>query len=493
MILTNPDELRTVAMQNLPFEPTEKQSALVDSLSRFIVLHSDTDVYIVNGYAGSGKTSIIGALIKGMKQLKMNCVMLAPTGRAAKVAGKFAGITASTIHKRIYRATSADPAQRRFVLAHNGERDTIFFVDEASMITHRGEKGHSLLEDLVEYVYSGDNCALVLTGDTAQLPPPGESTSPAMSPAVLRCLGLNPFGVTLHTTMRQQENSGILYNATLVRTEMTRVATLIGNAVKAGTNPTDALKPEDMKLKLHFGNFDDFRNIQMIDFADELSSSWANVGKEETLIITRSNRRANMCNRDVRNRVLYADEALLRGEMLVISKNDYYWGKVNKSRNFIANGETAIVEWIGSVETKYGHSFADAELRFPADNTTIGCKILLDSLESEGPAMSRSDMLTLYEKVLADYQEGELSTRMRKAAENPYFNAMQVKYAYCVTCHKSQGGQWTDVYIDMSGIAVSPESYIEFLRWLYTAITRATRRVFLLASPLPSDLPSEDW
>lgn len=467
------DELREAALSRLPYTPTDRQEKLIGTLAKFVVAHSDTDVYILNGYAGSGKTSIISALVRGMESLHMRYVLLAPTGRAAKVLSSYGGVAASTIHKRIYRAMSPDPTSHEFTLAHNGERDTIFIVDEASMVTDGGDDRRSVLRNLVEYVYTGDNCALIFVGDTAQLPPPGEDTSPAMSPAVLKSLGLRPFGTTLETPMRQRQGSGILHNATIVRSGLTEDAN--------GIMPRLELKP-----------FSDIQIVEPVDLADELSTSWATVGKDQTLIITRSNRVANACNRDVRNRVLYADEALLRGELLVIAKNDYYWGKRNKTRTFIANGETAIVEWTGSSEEKFGMHFVNAELRLPSDDTIVGAKILLDSLNAEGPNLSRYETQRLYNAVLATYTEGAISTRMKKASDDEYFNALQAKYAYCVTCHKAQGGQWKHVYIDMSALAVTPDTLREFLRWLYTALTRATEKVFLIGCRMPSDVET-DW
>lgn len=469
-MLATAEELETATLRRLPFTPTDIQHRLVSTLSKFVIHHKETDAYILNGYAGSGKTSIISALVRGMLSYHIKCVLMAPTGRAAKVLSEYGdGIKATTIHKRIYRGNGPDPVAREFVLARNNDHDTIFIVDEASMVTDGGDERRSVLRHLVEYVYSGDNCALILVGDRAQLPPPGEAVSAAMSPSVLKSLGLRPFGTTLETPMRQREGSGILYNATLIREELERDSDR-GN------------------LKFRFGGFSDFKNILPIDFADELSTSWAEVGKEETLIITRSNRIANVCNRDVRNRVLYADEALMRGERLVISKNDYFWGKKNKGRELIANGETAIVEYIGQTENRYGLQFADVEIRLSSDDSIIGAKLLLDSLECDGPSLPRFEMERLYNNVLQDYTEGELSTRMRKAADDPYFNALQAKYAYCVTCHKAQGGEWKHIYIDMGSLAVTPETYTEFLRWLYTALTRATEKVVLVGSRLPSDV-----
>lgn len=465
----SPQELYNSTLEFLSFRVTPAQDRLIMTLSKFATMHGDTDAYILNGYAGSGKTSIIAALVKAMKRYNMKCVLLAPTGRAAKVLSNYGGgLPASTIHKRIYRATSPDPTMRQFMPAHNGERDTLFIVDEASMITDGRDERFSVLRNLVEYVYSGDNCAIIFVGDTAQLPPPGEQESPAMTPSILRELGLRPFGTTLETPMRQREGSGILYNASIVRECL-------------------AKKTPDLPV-LRFGNFKDFRAIESVDFADELATSWAQVGRDETIIITRSNRVANICNRDVRNRVLYADEALLRGERIVIAKNDYHWGKEQKVRDFIANGETAIVEWIGSTEHIFGYDFADVELRFPSDDALIGTKLLLQSLESEGPALSQYDMQQLFRKVFETYTEGELSTRLKKASNDPYYNAIQAKYAYCVTCHKAQGGQWKHVYVDMSGLAVTPDTFREFIRWLYTAMTRATERIYLVGCRLPSDI-----
>ena len=308
-------------------------------------------------------------------------------------------------------------------------------------------------------VSSAPGCAMVLVGDEAQLPPVGMTESPAMNPDRLRGLGLNPICFTLDVPVRQTHESGILHNATIVR--------------HALYSPPD---PEIFALSA--GAFPDVEVVSSSELADSLSDSWTQVGPEETLIVTRSNKRANNFNRAIRNMVMMAEEPLQRGDRIIIAKNDYFWSRQNNMRNFIANGDSAEVTWVGKTEKAYGRYFVDVELHMHSDNVTVGAKIMLRSLVAEGPSVPRDEMERLYNRVLSQY-EGELSHKIKGVMEDPYYNALQAKYAYCVTCHKAQGGQWRHVYIDMGAIpqdAIGPEFY----RWLYTSFTRATEKVFLI-------------
>lgn len=446
------------ALAHLSFEPLPGQFVLLNSLAAFITGHGPRDVFVLNGYAGTGKTSLVGAMVKAMKESGLNMVMLAPTGRAAKVASRFAGVRSSTIHKRLYRGNSADPSNTHFYLAQNTDKDTIFFVDEASLIGDNGSR-QSLLALLTLHVYSAPGCAMILLGDEAQLPPVGLEESPAMQTKRLRELGLNPICHTLDVTVRQAADSGILHNATLIR------QALFGNA-------------DPLRFRLDIKGFCDIEKISSRDLADFLSDSWGKVGQEETLIITRSNRRANNYNNAIRNLVMGADEPLQRGDRLIVAKNDYYWSRQNKLDNFIANGDSAEVTWVGKTEKMYGRYFTEVELRLLNDDTTLAAKVMLRSLMAEGPSIPRQEMERLYNRVLDAY-EGELSHKIRGVMNDPYYNSLQVKYGYCVTCHKAQGGQWRHVYIDMANI--DPESLgPDFYRWLYTSVTRATEKVFLV-------------
>lgn len=457
-------ELAEAAIGALPFSPLEGQAVALWKMAEYVAAGMWRDVFVLNGYAGTGKTSVVAALIKALSHFKMKAVVLAPTGRAAKVAGNMAGRQASTIHRRIYHMETLQGGEMQIRLSANRDQNTVFIVDEASLITD-SPRG-SLLRDLVRYVYSGQGCKMILVGDTAQLPPVGQADSPAMNLERLKAIGLAPFGHTLDVPVRQAAESGILYNATLVRGILARMLAAEASGVGAG------------QLPLKLSGFPDIRAVSSLDLADELSTSWSEVGVEETLIITRSNGRANRFNQAIRNMVMYAEEPLQQGDRLVIAKNDYYWGRHNKMKTFLANGETVTVNWVGKPEKQFGRWFVDTELAL-ADGTEIGAKIMLRSLMAEGPAIPRQEMQKLLQVVI-DGTEGEGPTeRVMAAMENPYYNAIQAKYAYCVTCHKAQGGQWKHVYVDMGGIPADAMG-TDFYRWLYTALTRATEKVYIL-------------
>lgn len=457
-------DLAALTTSLLPFSPNEGQLALIHALAAFIERHGERDVFLLNGYAGTGKTSILGALVKAMHLRKLPTIILAPTGRAAKVAASMAEDKASTIHKRIFRGNSTDPSNATFFLAENRNAYTTFIVDEASLITDSPYFSASILQQLTRHVYSAPGSAMILVGDVAQLPPVGQSESMAMNADRLSQIGLNPIRFSLDKPVRQAQESGILHNATIVR------QALFSN-----------LPPE--KFALSVGGFPDISVISSNELADTLSDSWGSVGVEETIIVTRSNRRANNFNRAIRNIVLFADDPLQQGDRIVISKNDYYWSKINNLKNFIANGETAEVTWVGRKEKAFGRWFCDVELRLPDVDTPVAAKIMLRSLVAEGAALPREEMERFYNIVMAD-TEGELSHKIKAAAESPYYNALQAKYAYCVTCHKAQGGQWRHVYIDMGAIPADAVGE-DFYRWLYTSITRATEKVFLINPTIP--------
>lgn len=452
-------DLAQTAISLLPFVPNEGQYALIHALEAFILRRGPRDVFVLNGYAGTGKTSVMGAMVKAMQAFSRKAVILAPTGRAAKVAAAMAGDKASTIHKRIFRGNSTDPSNSNFFLAENRNSDTTFIIDEASLIADGPDFNSSLLLQLTRHVYSAPGSAMILVGDTAQLPPVGQTESRAMNPERLIAAGLNPIWFSLDVPVRQAHDSGILRNATIVR-----------QALFANT-PVE-------RFFLSVKGLPDISAISSRDLADLLSDSWAAVGMEETLIITRSNKRANNFNRAIRNMVMYAEEPLQRGDRIVISKNDYFWSKLNKLDNFIANGETAEVTWVGKNEKAYGRWFVDVELKLQDVEAPVAAKVMLRSLVAEGASLGRDEMTRFYNLVMASV-EGELSFKLKAVAESPFFNALQAKYAYCVTCHKAQGGQWRHVFIDMG--AIPPDAVgADFYRWLYTSITRATEKVFLI-------------
>lgn len=455
-----------IAASKLPFKLLDSQRQVLNAMDTFIHGQNPREVFVLNGYAGTGKTSIVGAFIRTLEELKIPVVLLAPTGRAAKVASQLSSHRASTIHKRLYRGNSLDPGNTSFFLAPNESANTIFIVDEASLIPDYNDN-RSLLSHLIHHVYSAPGCKLMLIGDEAQLPPVGETESRAMNPDRLKAAGLYPLCHTLSIPVRQTADSGIIRNATIVR-EMMRI-----------NDPS--ILPE-----LEVDGYADIKVVSSTDLPDLISASWQSVGVDETLIITRANWRANEYNRAIRNLVMFADSPIQRGDRLVISKNDYYWSRKNKLSNFLANGETAEVTWVGKMQKAYGRWFCDVELT-PTDGTPLTALLMMRSLVCDGPSLPRAEMERFYNRVLDNY-DGEISHKIKGTLEDPYYNALQAKYAYCVTCHKAQGGQWKHIYIDMSGI--DPESLdTDFYRWLYTAITRATERVYLINPTLPGLRP----
>lgn len=407
----------------------------------------------------------MGALVKTMNEMKMNTVLMAPTGRAAKVLSNMAGKPAMTIHKSIYRQQKFNLSFEGFNLMDNRNNHTLFICDEASMISTINESYHfgtgNLLDDLIEYVYAGNQCRLLLIGDSAQLPPVGQKRSPALEIGKLQEYGLEVMSAELTEVARQQLDSGILANATMLR-----------NMLNQGM--TDSLP------KIMHKNFPDVKRIDGYEFLEELSNSYSHNGLDDTIIITRSNIRANKFNQAVRNQILYREDELCAGERLLVVKNNYYWGKEFENFPFIANGDTVTVRRVRSEIEMYGFRFAEVEIELPDYDVETEVIVLLDTLMADGPSLSQEDQQRLFEAVMMDYPEIRNQRDLIKAVkENKYFNALQVKYAYGVTCHKSQGGQWNDVYLDLGYI--NPDHLgIDFYRWLYTAFTRAKNTLFLV-------------
>ncbi|MDE5724592.1 MAG: AAA family ATPase [Duncaniella sp.] len=459
------DEFAASVTANLPYSPNKQQELLIGALSRFCSSASPSDsVFIINGYAGTGKTSLTGALVKSLVSVRRPVVLLAPTGRAAKVFSAHAGHPAYTIHRKIYRGPTGDLTGGNTMMQRNTLSNAVFIVDEASMIGDSTSEGNtSLLEDLVEYVFTGDNCRLILIGDVAQLPPVGSTDSPAMSAATFKRLGLHVSRATITDTARQAADSGILRNATWLR-----------RAMLVDPLPTPRLVTD---------GYDDVHAIEGDDVVDVIGECYRADGAGETIVVTRSNKRATAFNLGIRTRILDLEEELCKGERLLVAKNNYMWSAKIKELDFIANGDVGVVTAIHSVEERYGFRFANITLNLPDRDTDVECRIFLDTLTDESSSIDREKMQQLAEACMADPERNspDLSweQRLRRLRTDPYFNALQVKYAYAVTCHKAQGAQWANVVVDLGGIA--PESRgLDFYRWLYTATSRATRRLFFL-------------
>ena len=463
-------KIGTSILAALPYEPNEQQMQVVAAFSKFVADDDERTTFLLNGYAGTGKTSLAAAVVSGLEHLKMKSVLLAPTGRAAKVFSSYSGHSAYTIHRKIYQSRRYDPQDMHFSLARNPHKDTIFFVDEASMIANSSSEGAvfgtgCLLDDLITYVYSGERCRLVLLGDVAQLPPVGYTTSPALACSTLRSYSLTVYELSLTDTARQRKDSGILANATLLRRILAS-----GNL----TAPT-----------LEVSAYPDVEVVGGDTLAESVEHCYATDGTDATIIITRSNRRAVMFNQGIRARVLYMEAEITTGDMLLVAKNNYFWAEGYDQIDFIANGDVAVVRRISEVTNLYGFRFADVTLEFPDYQVELDAKILLDALYAEAPALTRDENERLYQNVMADYADvSRKSERYRLMKQNPFFNALQVKFAYSVTCHKAQGGQWKNVFIDMGYIPEDAYSNVDFYRWLYTSFTRATRHIYLINPPL---------
>jgi ATP-dependent exoDNAse (exonuclease V) alpha subunit len=466
------DELKYRILQALGLPPTAEQEQALGVFSSF--MFDSGELYhgvamILRGSAGTGKTTLAGAIVRAMAALEQKLMLLAPTGRAAKVFSLYSGHDAYTIHRRIYRQKSAGDLSS-FSLNDNLYRDMLFIVDEASMISNGSgstsmEFGSGcLLDDLMQYVYNGQNCRLLLIGDKAQLPPVGEEDSPALMAQVLRGYGLKVYECDLNQVLRQSEESGILWNATRIR-QMSQGASIVLPQIRIKGFPDIRLMP---------GN----------ELVESLCSSYSRVGMDETMVVTRSNKRANIYNQGIRNTILDREDELCRGDLLMIVKNNYYWTENMKEISFLANGDHAVVQRVRRVQTLYGFRFAEVTMQFPDYNDfELTATVILDSITTDAPALTREQQRHLYEAVLEDYAYmTRKDEKMKKLKSDPFYNALQVKFAYAVTCHKAQGGQWAHVYIDQ-GYMTDDMLTSDYIHWLYTAFTRATEKLYLVNWP----------
>ena len=454
---------------NFPHVFTNDQARALDKIAEFIFLPDNNRIFLLKGYAGTGKSSLIGSLVKTMNGFNQKSVLLAPTGRAAKVFSGYAAQPAFTIHKKIYRQQKFSEGISKFSLAENLHKHTLFIVDEASMISNVAADfavfgSGRLLDDLIEFVYSGEGCRLLLLGDTAQLPPVKEESSPALDPESLKSYGLEVSESTLTEIVRQEEESGVLFNATMLR-----------NALKSG-------QTQDYP-KLNVDTFADVKRITGTELIEEISSAYQRDGVEETIVISRSNKRVNAYNNGIRNAILYREEELSNGDLLMITKNNYYWTDNFENIDFLANGEFVEIVRIRGYEEMYGFRFCNVWLRHKDYDVEFEAKINVDALHTEVPGLTREQNDALFSAVMEDYADiPQKRNRYKKMKENPYFNALLVKYGYAVTCHKAQGGEWKNVFLDLGYVNTS---YLgeNFYRWLYTSITRSSEMLYLVNLP----------
>ena len=502
------DELKYKILQQFGFPPTQEQAHALEVFAEFLTDRDPHAVMILRGSAGTGKTTLSGAIVRTLKEIRQKVMLLAPTGRAAKVFSLNSGSPAYTIHRRIYREKSFSGVEGQFNLNDNLYTDTLFMVDEASMIANMGLGGMSfgsgcLLDDLVHFVYQGRNDRLLLIGDKAQLPPVGEEESPALHAAMLEGYGLKVYECDLNEVLRQSEESGILYNATMIRQMITH---------------------DDITQlpKIHFAGYSDIKPMPGAELIEALADSYHHVGLDDTIVVTRSNKRANIFNQGIRNMVLDREEELSQGDILMIVKNNYYWmeeerkkikekeieerrvksegtesgtatHKVQSSKfqvqsndipAFLANGDRAKVLKVRRRIDLYGFRFATLLLQFPDyGNYELEATVLLDTLTSEAPALTNEQQEQLFHQIEEDYQDIPLKAdRMKAIRQDQFFNALQVKFAYAVTCHKAQGGQWAHVYVDQ-GYMTDDMLNPDYIHWLYTAFTRATEMLYLVNWP----------
>ena len=457
----------------IPFEPNAEKDGLFTALGAFIISRDPRKAFILRGYAGTGKTSVMSAVIRALKKLNQPCILLAPTGRAAKVLSRYSGEQAYTIHKQIYRQNQL--GVEAFSLSDNLHRNTLFIVDEASMLSANRDNttfgSGCLLDDLVRYVYNEKGCSLLLLGDDAQLPPVGSTASPALDAEYMQhSYQLSVVSFQLTQVARQALDSGILSEATRIRERITKVRQW---------SRIDSTQP------VHSNNRDIIR-LKGEEVIESLENSWLEVGPEETLIIARSNKMTNLYNGGVRARVLYKEEDLSNGDRIMVTKNNYFWAKEYEDLEFIANGDMFEIQRLTNRHELYGFQFATASLRSVDYNREIEALVWIDTLMTDSPEANYTLQRELFSRIAEDYPEIRNKKELiKKIYESPYYNALQIRFAYCVTCHKAQGGQWKHVYIDsgfseewINGLTETEKQ--EYLRWLYTAVTRATEKIYLL-------------
>lgn len=459
------DELYGLLLDSFGLTPTEGQATVLRHLAAFLLSVKQNPTYILRGYAGTGKTTLVTTLVKTLPEMGMDYVLMAPTGRAAKVLGGYTHRYASTIHKKIYQVQAYPDGSLRMARAQNKHKDTLFIVDEASMIGEEREFGtKSLLDDLLEYVFSGERCRLLLIGDTAQLPPVGNDESPALDIDYLQ----SQFPLTIATfelteVKRQALQSGILSNATHLRELLTEDLTLY-------------------PLPIFDLNFDDTHRIDPETFEEMLYRAFDAEHSNDSVIVCKSNKRANLFNQAIRSRILNIEGEIATGDKLMIVKNNYFWADGNQEISFIANGDMAEIQKISHYEELYGFRFADVELSFPdyPEAPILEVKIILDTLNSNSASLSEEEQKRLHEAIEADYMDiPNRRERYKAMKKNPWFNALQVKFAYALTCHKTQGGQWKHVFVD-SSLNLKDDLEKEDLRWLYTAVTRAQEALYFV-------------
>ncbi len=459
------DELYELLLNSFGLTPTEGQATVLRHLAAFLLSLKPNPTYILRGYAGTGKTTLVTTLVKTLPEIGMDYVLMAPTGRAAKVLGGYTRKYASTIHKKIFQVQAFPDGSLRMARAQNKHKDTLFIVDEASMIGEDREFGaKSLLDDLLAYVFSGERCRLLLIGDTAQLPPVGNDESPALDINYLE----SQFPLTIATyelteVKRQALQSGILSNATHLR------ELLIEDKI-------------EYPLPLFDLHFDDTERIDPEIFEEMLYKSFDAEHSNDSVIVCKSNKRANLFNQAIRSRILNIEGEIATGDKLMIVKNNYFWADGHQQISFIANGDMAEIQKITHYEEMYGFRFADVELSFPdyPDAQNLDVKIILDTLNSNSASLSEEENMRLLQAIEADYMDiPNRRERYKAMKKNPWFNALQVKFAYALTCHKTQGGQWKNVYVD-SSLNLKDNVEKEDLRWLYTAVTRAQERLYFV-------------
>jgi exodeoxyribonuclease-5 len=453
---------------NFPFSPTDKQNVTLQKLAEFVFSKSKDELFLLTGYAGTGKTTLIGCLVKHLWKSKAKSVLLAPTGRAAKVMSVYSGTQALTIHKKIYFPKKQSNGGVQFVLAPNKHRNTIFIVDEASMIPDAPSdsklfENGSLLDDLIYYVYSGHQCKLVLIGDTAQLPPVKLDLSPALKAERLELnYDKEVIKIELDEVLRQSVDSGVLFNATNLREQLQE-------------NFFDSF---EFQLR---GFQDIVRLIDGNEIQEAIDDSYATQGKEETAIIVRSNKRANLYNKNIRERILFLENELAVGDYMMVVKNNYFWLRPSSEAGFIANGDIIEILELFAIKELYGFKFAEVKIQlvdYP-NQKPFETVLLLNTIDAETPALSYEDGNKLYQEVTKDYaHEKSNYKRFMGVKNNKYFNALQVKFSYAITCHKSQGGQWKTVFVEQPYLPDGPSK--DYLRWLYTAITRTKEKLYLI-------------
>ncbi|HLS37235.1 MAG TPA: AAA family ATPase [Sphingobacterium bovisgrunnientis] len=463
--------IKNLLSQQFQWSPTPQQEQVFELLANFLHTFSKDSCFILKGYAGTGKTTIISALVQSLPRINKKSVLLAPTGRAAKVMSAYSGRRALTIHKKIYRKKSATSLQMDFSIAENLHEDTLFIVDEASMISTEGFSFHSdgLLSDLIRYVQSGKNCTLMLVGDTAQLPPVGLDYSPALDIGYINAeYGLEVFRYEMTDVVRQDKGSGILFNATKIRNEI----------------KLDEESPEYTFPKFITQGYRDIFRMTGDRLIEGLHYAYDKYGIENCMVICRSNKSANLYNKHIRNQILFQEEEITGGDIVMIVKNNYYWLQQHdeKHTGFIANGDMAVIKKVSNIHEMHGFRFADLYLEFMDNNEgdAVRCRVLLDSLHVDAAQLPYDEQQKLYQSIAKDYEDiTTKKDRMEAIKKDPYYNALQIKFAYAITCHKAQGGQWPLVFVDQ-GYMTDEMLTTEFLRWLYTGITRATKELFLV-------------